>query len=757
MGEDLSREAYLIGASHDFGKATTFFQKYVRAEGREHRTVKRRHSSLSAYFCYYLISRQIEEEPKKTGLMGWFAIQRHHNNLTDLSLDPEDGELYDKTSESQVRLLKEQIEDILSNSLEEVKEIYKALGLEVDLRDFASRIQDESIFRELRRAYLMELRKPSLENYHRVLFIYSILLDADKLDAAGVALPERRELPPGLVESYKRAVFGEPERAIDGLRQLASLEVRQAIAGSSLDQRFFSITLPTGMGKTLTGLDAVLYLRERIRRERGFTPRVIYSLPFLSIIDQNHGEIEKVLEENGIEAEPAVLLKHHYLSTGFQPEDDLEGAQEAMLLTEGWHSEVVVTTFVQFFESLITQRNSMARKFHSMANSVILLDEVQNIPFKYWGLLKEALKTLCEGYNSWVVLMTATNPLIFEPGAEIKELVRDRKRYYSAVDRVDYAFRLKNMGLEQLAGEVVGLFHSEPSSDIMVVMNTIKSSKTLYKLLKEELEGHIDGDDLIYLSTHVLPSKRMERIKRIKQKPRKRVVVVSTQLVEAGVDIDLDIVYRDMAPLDSVIQAAGRCNRESVGGRGRVHVVKLLDEDRGRTYASYIYDSVLLGITEEVIGDRRSSSEAEFNLAAAEDYFKKCRKRAVEKDETLDHLKKLNFSKASDFRLIEEYKTVQVFIELNDEAREVRDRVEEVLKDLRGYKKRSVFLPFKSSFYSYVLNVRVPVKDKDILGFLEELDSFKGIHVVKHENLEEWYDEEIGFKLPVDTFDMRIE
>lgn len=751
----MAETAYLIAASHDFGKATTFFQNYVNSEGRKYRTEKKNHSSLSAYFCYYLISRQLKDHSKKMGLIGWFTVQRHHGNLTDLSLDPEGGELYRKTLKTHISLLKEQNRDIISNNLDEVKEIYRSLHVEVNLEDFASLIEDESLFKEIKRVYFTEMRNPTLETYYMILVLYSILLDADKLDAAGVTIPKRRTLPRDPVINYKKRKFGAPQSSLNKLREEAASSVKTALAASSLTQRFYSITLPTGMGKTLTGLDAAFTLRERIEQELGFRPRIIYSLPFLSIIEQNYDVLEKVLEETGSAGNSAILLKHHYLSTGYLAEDDTNNAAEGLLLTEGWHSEVVVTTFVQFFESLITHRNSRARKIHNMANSVFILDEVQNIPLKYWETLKEALMVFCERYNSWLILMTATNPLIFDPRTEIMELVDDKERYYSCLDRVKYVFSMNDKTLDQLADEVVNLFQYEPNSDIMVVMNTINSSKQLYWMLKEALKECLNEVELIYLSTHVLPGERMNRIQLIKESPRRK-LIVSTQLIEAGVDIDIDIIYRDFAPLDSIIQTAGRCNRESTGEKGRVRVVKLMDENRNRAYSSYIYDSVLLEITENIIGAQSRTTEAEFNLASADRYFRLCRKRALASEEVLKSLERLDFEEASNFHLIENIDTVKLYIERNDEAREIREKVDEVLADVKSYKRRGLFLPFKRRFYKYVLNVRVPVKDRDVLSLLDELDSFKGIYLVKQGHLNSWYDPETGFQLPNDTLDMRM-
>lgn len=752
--------AYLIGISHDFGKGTNFFQKYITSPEEYGRTRKKNHGSLSAYFCYHLLSKYADiSNERRIPLIGWYVVQRHHGNLTDFSTDPEKGELKRKTTKSHINLLKEQMRNLRDNNIEELKKIYEKLDVDADIEAFIYKMKTGTIFRQLRIDFLKEEMDlgGTLDLYYTILFLYSALLDADKLDAANLNIPTRNTLPHNMVDRYKREVFGKPERQIDKIREAAAESVNTALAISNLNEHFYSITLPTGAGKTLIALNSALELRKRISKRWGFKPRIIYSLPFLAIIEQNYEVLKQVLEYSSCRVSPDILLKHHYLSTGYMENGKTtENAAQALLLTEGWHSEVVVTTFIQFFESLITNRNSRARKVHNMANSIIVLDEVQAIPRKYWKLIKKALIILGRTYNSYVILMTATNPLIFETQKEIRELVEDKERYYKELDRVDYNFDLEEKTLENAEREIIETFHRNPECDVMVVLNTINSSKQLYNKLKNVLKNHDNHLECIYLSTHLLPSDRSERIKRMKNK-NTRQLIVTTQLIEAGVDIDVDIVFRDFAPLDSIIQTAGRCNRESRERRGKVNVIKLKDEETGRTFCSYIYDKILLEITEKIVEDLEARSESRFNLQAANEYFKLCRERGADEKTILENVENLRLSEISKFRLIEEdVKTVSIFIERNDEAEKVRKEVEEIFKEKHGYKLRASILPLKERFYKYIINIRVPRKHEEMLSYLQRFNDLEEMFLVQRKDVSKWYDDETGFKFPQDTFDFRL-
>ena len=218
-----------------------------------------------------------------------------------------------------------------------------------------------------------------------------------------------------------------------------------------------------------------------------FTPRIIYSLPFLSIIDQNGAVINDVLSQlypSDSVVPSNLLLKHHHLSdiefiesqVNEEELDIVKDINVALLLTESWHSEIIITTFIQFFHSIITNKNRAAIKFHNCINSIIILDEIQSIPHYYWDLINRVLTYLGNNYKCWIILMTATQPLIFTP-TEIKSLINDRSKYFETINRVIFNFNLVKKGITQFREELLIQILQEEKRDILVVLNTINSCK----------------------------------------------------------------------------------------------------------------------------------------------------------------------------------------------------------------------------------------------------------------------------------------
>jgi len=222
---------------------------------------------------------------------------------------------------------------------------------------------------------------------------------------------------------------------------------------------------------------------------------------------------------------------------------------KSLVLIEGWHSEIIITTFIQLFHSMITNRNSAARKFHNIINSILILDEVQNIPVKYWKMLSIVLEILCTKFNCWVILMSATQPLIFS-NEKVKSLVDDEQLYFNAVDRYNVIFK-GAMSMEEfkehLKKEIEG-----SDKDLLIILNTIKSCKDVYAFVKSIIKEKYKDEEtssegyvkfgfgskkplvLINLSTLIIPAHRLERIKVIRENKNVRKIIITTQLVEAG-------------------------------------------------------------------------------------------------------------------------------------------------------------------------------------------------------------------------------
>jgi CRISPR-associated endonuclease/helicase Cas3 len=291
---------------------------------------------------------------------------------------------------------------------------------------------------------------------------------------------------------------------------------------------------------------------------------------------------------------------------------------------------------------------------------------------------------------------------------------------------------------------------SEPEKDIMVVLNTINASQELYDYIIGQIDDHIHIEEdgvacseklqIINISTLIIPKHRLKRIKRIKNSEEKRNIIVTTQVVEAGVDISVDMIYRDMAPLDSIVQTAGRCNRSNEREKGSVEVVNLID-DKGRHFYSYVYNSVLIDATTDVINGKNFVEEQEFNLKSVPNYFKFVSERGSQ-DKSVDLLSCLEKLKFSDlkreFKLIESLEKIDVFVEVDEDAKDVWEKYEEITKIEDRFMRKNAFLDIKSEFYSYIISVN-PKK----LGNIFQYNDWLGYICI--EDLNRKYDLETGF------------
>ncbi|MDI6861478.1 MAG: CRISPR-associated helicase Cas3' [Caldisericia bacterium] len=775
--ELLSEISYLIGISHDFAKSTTYFQEYLKTGIKTERAY---HGRLSSIFGYYLIKKftKFNNTSYNISLISWLVIMKHHLDLEDLM--GTQGEL-EKLNDLYIE--KEKINNIRQFHLNEVNAIYSNLSpIEINLEEFFEEFED--ICKEIKKEGEKIAFESNIKNYFLILFLYSVLLDSDKLDASEIdfeKLEEERKkwinIPSDLVDRYKKVKFTDDGEKINIVRNDSYKEIisrLKEIEKNLENERIFSIELPTGFGKTLTVLSFALKLRHIIKSRLGTTPRIIYSLPFLSIIDQNVDVFSEVLAEYAgianwkellkmnekekrekLEKIPSsLLLKHHhlidikYITSEEELEDD---PSKSLLLIEGWHSEIIMTTFVQFFHSLITNRNKAARKFHNMANSIIILDEVQSIPYEYWLLVKEALKHLVYNYNSWLILMTATQPFIFKED-EIIPLIKDKNKYFGKFNRVKYLINTDEIDFDEFKKNLLNEI-LESNKNIGIVVNTINASKDLYKFLKDELKkiygepkNKIENEGLkgilefknlilINLSTHILPIHRIERIRYIKNSNDKRKIIVTTQLIEAGVDIDLDIIYRDMAPFDCIIQTGGRCNRNNEKNEGVLKILHL--KDNNRTF-SRIYDSTLIGITKEIFENLKNKQigEKEIGLLIPE-YFKKVLERGAENSskENIEAMERLMFSTIGKFQLItDEEPKIDIFVDINKESSEIWKNYKEIRKIKDKYKRRNEFLKIRNKFYNFIISV----PKKEVEEFL--IEPYLGYITEKN------YDMEIGYK-----------
>lgn len=733
--------------SHDFGKYTSFFQEYL--DDHSFQSDLKQHSFLSALFGSFLLSKVKEDVNISlpfAELIIYVAILHHHGNLRMVSEDVVSkrkiisGDPYDLLP--RVKIMEEQIKDIKKNYIS-IKQDYdpvlvlvKLAGKEVIKEFLDSWIEvmgniDKQLYR-----FKREVKKEegiSQEVYYYLLLIYSILLNSDKYSAANITLQPRLDIPASLVDDYRKKEFDTTAKeGVNGWRNSIYDTVMKKIHELRPDLNklnIFTLTAPTGSGKTLLSLSVAYKWRYWIKEERGVTPRIIYALPFTSIIDQNELVIQKLLEQlsNFRENQHRYLVKHHHLSTIKYRQDNSElPVNQSLLLIENWESEIVVTTFIQLFYTLIGYENKVLKKFHQIAGSIVILDEIQNIPVEYWPLLREVLEKMSKLFSCKFLLLTATQPLIFEKGKTIELLENEEIKnsdFFKRMERVSLQVLTNGVRFSFEAEEWLQLFKGkfEDGKNYLAIFNTINTSVNIYKDLNPWLKAK--GYKVYYLSTNIIPMERKNRIKRAIHEIKNgvKVVVVSTQVVEAGVDLDFDIVYRDLGPLDSIIQAAGRCNRNGhLNKTGKLGEIRVTPISRNGTLESiYVYKGIHTSIAKSILPSK-AISEHQFIDLIAEYYQRiKAQKCSDESYKIIDAIKCLRFSNkektnqslVSDFILIpENHNLVDVFVERDEEASNVWEQYLTKVVHERDFKKRfEANLQLKSDLSKYVISAPIKV------------------------------------------------
>lgn len=393
--------------------------------------------------------------------------------------------------------------------------------------------------------------------------LFSALVDADFLDteawygekgAYRGRHPSIGELSSRLDRHLDRKLAGASTSEVDAVRASVLKHVR---GKADTEPGVFTLTVPTGGGKTLTSL--AFALRHALAHD---LDRVVYVPPFTTIIEQTAGVFRDALgEDNDVD----FVVEHHSAFDERQVRGR-ESLDKLKLAMENWDAPIVVTTTVQFFESLFANRPSRCRKLHNIANSVVVLDEAQALPHSVLRPCVAAMAELACNWRTSLVLCTATQPALaqadgFEGGFEkTTELAPDPKGLYGKLKRT----RVHNEG-EIDDDELTARLADE--RQVLCIVNTRRHARELFRALP-------DGDGAVHLTTAMCAQHRRERLHIVRQRldASKPVRLVATSLVEAGVDVDFPVVWRAMAGLESIAQAAGRCNREGRQPVGHVHV-----------------------------------------------------------------------------------------------------------------------------------------------------------------------------------------
>lgn len=395
--------------------------------------------------------------------------------------------------------------------------------------------------------------------YTRMLF--SCLVDADFLDTENALQgPQPRGGYASLEEllqklqSHVAPWLKEPKNELCAKR---SDILRRCLQGGEEEKGLFTLTVPTGGGKTVSSLAFAL-----THAVRHGMKRVVYVIPYTSIIEQNAKVFAEILG-------PENVLEHHSQTELADEKGDSEtpDARRRRLACENWDAPVIVTTAVQFFESLYASKTSRCRKLHHLANSVMIFDEAQTLPVPYLKPCISAIGELVRHYGATVVLCTATQPELgrlfneLAPELSIREIAPEPDELFEFFRRVSFQ-QEGQLSNEELAARLT------ETEQVLCIVNTRKRAREVFQLLPEEGRFH--------LSTLMTPQDRKRVLAVIKKRleDEKTCRVVATSLVEAGVDVDFPTVWREVAGLDSILQAAGRCNREGKrpAAESRVHI-----------------------------------------------------------------------------------------------------------------------------------------------------------------------------------------
>ena len=730
-GESLRDAAEIIGLVHDFGKATEWFQTHIGNgtddSGPSH------HARLGGFLAYYALRRR--GYSLRTRFAGLVSVAKHHGSLPDHdtfagdSIEQQTTWRQADTSEATTSAYNgaaaQQAKHIDAEQPGFARAVFDRLEIEDgSWADFCARLtasndaietvgsSPESSLREwLEDDFFHGKRLPHVDSglfddgrtYLDELRLYGTLTFADKTHAAGVHSEDDRLHAEPLTEAQLREYIaglgedGGPETLETRLNSLRE-EIQTYIRGESEDgdpiasfldveSKVATLTLPTGYGKTLTGLIAAARIREATDGDR-----IVYALPFTSVIDQTADVLRKVLDD-GMEDDPArgrQLTVHHHLSESLTLSDsDTVGSEEtdadadmAVMLAESWRAGVTLTTFVQLFESLAGPRNSQSMKLPGLYGSVIVIDEPQALPLTWWPLVERLVEALIAEYDATVILMTATQPQIVDDRETFSLLDEEtlgtlEPREDAALpDRVEYEFHptalatgesVEPLGYD-MAAKMLTAAVTGTTDATLAICNTVDSTSELFDRVAEELglatdsnrattrggpvdiaatfESEILNDGrfgvpsttdsvriraefvrsivrragpsvpaVLYLSTRLRPCDRRFLLAVASELTSTGVplLVVSTQLVEAGVDVSFDRVFRDFAPIDSIVQAAGRCNRsfERAPDVGSVTVWRLgPPEDSSTVPGEAVYarrkddtDLDLLAKTREALAD----------------------------------------------------------------------------------------------------------------------------------------------------------
>jgi CRISPR-associated endonuclease/helicase Cas3 len=705
--EEIINVIKIVTLCHDFGKASSYFQDYL--EDKYNGELKQ-HGEISAYFTYYML-------PEEWKLIGFICVKRHHGNIDidKIFFVPSDEENLVKISEN-IRTNKEELFNIYNRNID----------------DFFEKMKNGDLIKEVKSSYRKRnslVKKKSITEQENefiwLQYIWSLLLTGDKTQLIrGTTFENKNIFNEGLTRKYKDKVRNELIKKSPDIEKTYLFNVRDDIYNTvinSIDdldlstQRIFSINVPTGTGKTIAVYGAAFRLSEKIYKEMEIMPNIIYNIPFMSVIDQNYDVLEDIIKSNGLNKyniPSDLILKHHSMSPikYIDSEEKEYRNYDARFLMENWQSTIITTTFVQLFNTVFKSGlNGIMHRFHKLSGSIIILDEVQAVPPEYYPIIEDLFRILSDKFNCFIITVTATKPLFLEG----RELVTNNKEIFDNMNRIIIENHTKEeLRLDDFQSIVQDDIERNNDKSFLIIVNTVKSALKVYEYLKEAI---VNNRKILYLSTEIIPTRRLEIIKEIKR-GNEKYILVSTQLIEAGVDLDFDIVYRDLAPMDCINQSAGRANRNAINGKGIVKIYRIKN-DNDKYFGSYVYSPALLDATLKILEDKTVIQEDElWDINNA--YFKKLKQatnnKSLEKyNEYCEQIKALKLQEIRKFELIKENENkIDIIIRYNDEV----DGCINIIENTNEYDEQEIINAWRE-----LNKYRISINKNEVIGMYYEI------------------------------------
>ena len=527
--------AYAAGLAHDIGKYSQAFQDRIQSGSNE----KYEHALPGALEYYKQFGKPVNP---LYAMMLMYCIAGHHTGIPDggnMSESPDDSASLGARLNRAARY---------TGSWD-----YQAFRQEVTL----SVPQEQTILMEL----MQSLYQPELDTFYEQFafltrYLFSCLTDADYIDTERFCSPERERCLKSDFQSAERAVQKRLNSFIaeTSLQKARTRLQAQAFANTKGSSAISILQMPVGSGKTLCSLEIALQ-----KAIHSCKKRIIYVIPYTSIIEQTAAEFERLIGKD------TAILQHHsnYVFEDHEDEEEPDTAEKLRLASENWDAPVIVTTNVQFFESLYHYKSSRLRKLHNLADSVIIFDEIHMLPVELLQPCLRAVGYVTKYLNSEAIFLSATMPDYeklfkkYAPGLPARQLITDTS---------DFAcFRkCRYHDLGETDPDSIAEKAAEYRSSLIIV-NKRRTAYELYQQL---------GGTKFHLSTYMTPHDRSDVIAKIRKKLKAEepFTVVSTSLIEAGVDLDFQAVFRELTGLDSILQSAGRCNREGKLESGDVFI-----------------------------------------------------------------------------------------------------------------------------------------------------------------------------------------